>query len=161
MWLNQLFMDSAAHIEKRCKVRIAGGLLLAVLGLAAIFMVIMFERIPLLYLEEGGSEFMKGFYTGTGGGLLGAGIVTAMRNMRILKNPEMKKKREIWEFDERNRMLGLRCWAYAGYAMFVLLYIGMLAGGFIGKTVLLVLIAVAAVYALLLLVFRIILEKTM
>ena len=81
--------------------------------------------------------------------------------MRYLKNPELLKKGQVAEDDERNRLLGLRCWAYTGYAMFLVLYVGMLIGGFISPTVVVVLQTVLAVYALLLLVFRTILARCM
>ena len=161
MLLNQLFIDSPIDFEKRCKRRMIIGFLLAALGLVAVIIVMMADRLPILYLEESGSDFMEGFYVGAGGGLIGAGIVTAIKNMRYLKVPELKKKQEIIETDERNRMLGLRCWAYAGYSFFLVLYVGMLFAGLISKTVLTVLLVVGAVYAVLLLLFRLLLQKAM
>lgn len=161
MLLNQLFIDSPIDFEKRCKRRMIIGFLLAALGLVAVIIVMMADRLPILYLEESGSDFMEGFYVGAGGGLIGAGIVTAIKNLRYLKVPELKKKQEIIETDERNRMLGLRCWAYAGYSFFLVLYVGMLFAGLISKTVLTVLLVVGAVYAVLLLLFRLLLQKAM
>ena len=137
------------------------GFVLAALGLVAVIIVLMVDRLPILFLEAGGSDFMEGFYVGAGGGLMGAGLVTAIKNMRYLKVPELKKKQEIIETDERNRMLGLRCWAYAGYSFFLVLYIGMLFAGLISKTVLTVLLVVGAVYGVLLLIFRLLLSKAM
>jgi hypothetical protein len=58
-------------------------------------------------------------------------------------------------------MLGLRCWAYTGYTMMFMLYIGVLVSGFISMTVAKTLIFVAALFAVLLLVFRRLLEKAM
>ena len=137
------------------------GFVLAALGLVAVIIVLMVDRLPILFLEAGGSDFMEGFYVGAGGGLMGAGLVTAIKKMRYLKVPELKKKQEIIETDERNRMLGLRCWAYAGYSFFLVLYIGMLFAGLISKTVLTVLLVVGAVYGVLLLIFRLLLSKAM
>ncbi len=161
MLLNQMFIDSPIDFEKRCKRRIVMGFVLAALGLVAVIIVLMVDRLPILFLEAGGSDFMEGFYVGAGGGLMGAGLVTAIKNMRYLKVPELKKKQEIIETDERNRMLGLRCWAYAGYSFFLVLYIGMLFAGLISKTVLTVLLVVGAVYGVLLLIFRLLLSKAM
>ncbi|MEG0215460.1 MAG: hypothetical protein RR685_04865, partial [Hungatella sp.] len=117
------------------------------------------DWIPMMGLEA--DVFVSGFYTGTGYGLLAAGAITAIRNIRYLKNPQLKKKREIWETDERNRRLGLRSWAYAGYSMFVLLYIGMLISALVSVIVLKVLLVIAAGYGLLLLLFRSLLPKNM
>ena len=84
-----------------------------------------------------------------------------MRNLKYLRNPELKEKRRIYETDERNRMLGLRCWAYTGYTMMLMLYIGVLVSGFISMTVAKTLIFVVALFAVLLLVFRGLLQKVM
>ena len=58
-------------------------------------------------------------------------------------------------------MLGLRCWAYTGYTMMLMLYIGVLVSGFISMTVAKTLIFVVALFAVLLLVFRGLLQKVM
>lgn len=92
---------------------------------------------------------------------MGAGLVTAIKNIRYLKVPDIRKKQEIIETDERNRMLGLRCWAYAGYSFVLVLYIGMLFAGLISQTVLTVLLVVGAVYGVLLLIFWLLLQKAM
>lgn len=161
MLLNQMFVESPIDFEKRCRTRIILGFVLAALGLVAVIIVVVADRLPILYLEAGGGDFMEGFYVGAGGGLIGAGLVTAIKNIRYLKVPELKKKQEIMETDERNRMLGLRCWAYAGYSFFFVLYIGMLFAGLISKTVLMVLLVVGAVFGILFLIFRLLLQKTM
>lgn len=161
MWLNELFVETPIDFEKRCKLRIKLGIGLAVLGFLALLAVVVYEQIPVIYLEENGQDFIHGFYTGVGFGLIGAGIATAIKNRRYLKNPDLKKQRAIYETDERNRMLGLRCWAYTGYSFLFILYIGLLAAGFFGRTVLSVLLVVMAVYALLLLIFRRILRNIM
>ena len=58
-------------------------------------------------------------------------------------------------------MLGLRSWAYAGYAMLFILYIGILVSGFISIIILKTLLVILAVYVLDLFIFRMILQKTM
>lgn len=161
MWLKQLFIETPIDFERRCKTRIIAATLLAILGLISILMTVIVERLPILYLEAGSRDFTTGFYVGVGGGLLGAGIVTIIRNLRYLKKPELKKKQAILETDERNRMLGLRCWAYAGYGMFIFLYIGMMISGLISALVLKTLLVITGVYALLLLIFKILLQKSM
>ena len=162
MWLNQLFVENPINFEKRCKNRIVIGILFILLGAVAVALSFAAgERIPVLYLEPGYRDAIPGFYSGTGAGLIAAGLITVLRNIRYLKDPELKKKRKIYETDERNRMLGLRCWAYTGYTMMILLYIGILVSGFISLTVLTVLTTIAAIYAVLLLIFRFLLQKAM
>lgn len=163
MWLNQLFVEAPIDFEKRCRNRIILGSVIAVLGAVTFGLVFLKDLVPtfVLYLEPGWSDFVPGFYTGIGGGFLGAGIITVVKNYRYLKNPELNRKRKIYETDERNRMLGLRCWAYAGYSMFLFLYIGVIVSGFISVTAMKVLIGVAGAYGVLLLIFRRILQKCM
>ena len=162
MWLNQLFIENPIDFEKRCRNRIVYGICFILLGAAAIGLSFAIgNHAMVMYLEQGYKDFMPGFYGGTGFGLAAAGVITIIRNLKYLRNPELKEKRRIYETDERNRMLGLRCWAYTGYTMMLSLYIGILISGFISMTVTKTLIFVAALFAVLLLVFRRLLQKIM
>ena len=155
MWLNQLFIENPIDFEKRCRNRIVFGICFILLGAAAIGLSFAVRnRAMVMYLEQGYRDFMPGFYGGTGFGLAASGVISIIRNLQYLRNPELKEKRRIYETDERNRMLGLRCWAYTGYTMMLMLYIGVLVSGFISMTVAKTLIFVAALFAVLLLVFR-------
>ena len=162
MLLNNLFIDNPINFEKRCKTRIIASCLLLVLGAVTIALSFLGgDHIPVLYMTADHYDFIPGFYMGTGFGLLFAAIATIIKNVRYLKKPDLKKEREIYETDERNRMLGLRCWAYTGYTMMISLYIGILISGFISMTVTKTLISVAVFFAVLLLVFRRLLQKVM
>lgn len=161
MWLNHLFTENPIDFEKRCRGRIALGIFIAALGALTMLLSPIVKHFPVLYLEQGHRGFVPGFYTGIGLGLLAAGVLTAIRNRRYLHDPKLKKTREIYETDERNRMLGLRCWAYAGYSMFLALYAGVIISGFISLTAMKILLAVAAVFSLLLLIFRRLLQANM
>lgn len=161
MWLNQLFTETPIDFDRRCRNRIALGVLIAVLGAVTLLLPFAVKHLPVLFLEPGWQDYVPDFYTGLGFGLLAAGIITALKNNRYLKNPGLKKAREIYETDERNRMLGLRCWAYAGYSMFLALYLGVIISGFISLTAMKVLFAVAAVFSLLLLIFKRLLQHSM
>lgn len=162
MWLNQLFIETPIDFEKRCRNRIVFGICFILLGAAAIGLSFAVRnRAMVMYLEQGYRDFMPGFYGGTGFGLAASGVISIIRNLQYLRNPELKEKRRIYETDERNRMLGLRCWAYTGYTMMLMLYIGVLVSGFISMTVAKTLIFVAALFAVLLLVFRGLLQKVM
>ena len=130
MWLNQLFIENPIDFEKRCRNRIVYGICFILLGAAAIGLSFAVRNHAMvMYLEQGYKDFMPGFYSGTGFGLAAAGVISIMRNLKYLRNPELKEKRRIYETDERNRMLGLRCWAYTGYTMMISLYIGILISG--------------------------------
>lgn len=162
MWLNQLFFDHPIDFEKRCKLRIKTGIGVALLGMISIGIIFLTKgNFPVLYLAEDSREFISGFYSSLGVALIAAGFIIVVKNIRYLKNPSLRKKQEVAETDERNRLLGLRCWAYAGYTMFLVLYIGVLVSGFISTTILMVLEAIIVLYALLLLFFRLFLRRFM
>lgn len=148
MWLNRLFAEESIDFEKRCRLRIRVGLGIAALGLLAAAI-------------AGFKGSYAPFYGSMGVGLMAGGLLSAKRNRGYLKNPALRKEREVVENDERNRLLGLRCWAYTGYTMFLLLYMGILVGGFINPAAATVLLVVTGIYGLLLLLFRLILARAM
>ena len=162
MLLNNLFIDSPINFEKKCKTRITASCFLMALGVITIALSFLAgDQIPVLDMAADHYDFIPGFYMGTGFGLFFAAAATIIKNVRYLKKPEIRKEREIYETDERNRMLGLRSWAYAGYTMLLLLYIGILISGFISILILKTLLIILAVYVVVLFVFRMILQKTM
>lgn len=152
MLFEQLFGHGAINFEKKCRVRIRAGIGAALLGCISIAAAFAGEKI---------TEVTEQMCIWFGIGLVVGGILKVVRNRKILNNPKLKKSREIMETDERNREIGLKCWAYSGYTMFLLLYIGILAGVFYSEMIAQVLLVVTAVYALLLLIFRRLLEKSM
>lgn len=152
MLFEQLFGHGTMNFEKRCRVRIRAGMGAVLLGCIS---------IAAAFAGGEATEGMGQMCIWFGIGLVAGGILKVVRNRKILKNPELKKSREIAETDERNREIGLKCWAYSGYAMFLLLYLGILAGVFYNEMIAQVLLVVTAVYALLLLIFRWLLEKSM
>ncbi len=161
-WLKQLFTDSSVDFEKRCRTRIHWGVRFMILGVAAVLVVVLNHgQLPVMYAENGNGDFLPQFYVSLGCAMIASGAVTIVKNIRYLKNDGLRKQRALEETDERNRLLGLRAWAYSGYSMFLLLYLGILAGGFISVSLVKILLAVMAVYGLNLLIFRSILSKCM
>lgn len=124
-------------------------------------MLLGFLSITIAFIGQQEGSDMRQMYTCLGIGLAAGGIGVAVKNRMILKNPDLKRTREIMEKDERNRAIGLRCWACTGYTMFLLLYLGILAGGFLDEMIVHVLLVVEALYALLLLGFRLLLQRKM
>ncbi|MBQ4536536.1 MAG: hypothetical protein II994_02825 [Lachnospiraceae bacterium] len=143
------------NVEKRLKTRILYCVLLILLGIASLI-ISMGDVLPLKI-----SEYVTGFYTGIGFALIASGILTIVRNVRILKDPALLKERSIYENDERNRMISLKTWSYAGYAMFILLYAGMLVAAFISELVLNTLLVTLGVYALCIFFAGVYCKKTM
>lgn len=153
MLLNE--SKSGKDITQKIKLRIMYAALLAILGSVSLYVGIY---IP---LASGNTEFSSGFYTGTGSGIIAASIITIIKNVRLLKNKDALKRREIYEFDERNRMIGLKSWSYAGYAMFLLLYIALLFAGALNIIVMKTILGILAAFAVCLLISRCVLTKIM
>ena len=65
-------------------------------------------------------EIVDSYWSGMGGGLMGAGIVQLIRHVRYRKNEEYREKVDVALQDERNRFLTGKAWAWAGY-LFVLI----------------------------------------
>ena len=148
---NGLFSEQEREFEKRCRRRILVQKLLFLLGALAVFASLMYEKwMPVLFLEPGGREYVTEFYLVLGAALMAASLVQIYRTRRCLRDPELKKAKQLAESDERNRLIGLKCWAVSGYAMFLLLYLGVLVSGFVCMTVSTVLLATVAVFAVLL-----------
>lgn len=141
-------------IEKRVKLRIVYSVCLLILGIASLY---VGNFVP---LASGNMDYSSGFYSGLGCGLIAAAVITIIKNVRLLKNKEALKQRDIYESDERNRLIGLKSWSYAGYAMFVILYIALLAAGALNVVIMNTIMVVLAGFALCLLISRIIVERT-
>lgn len=153
MLINDLRMGK--NLKQKLKMRIGFCIVLILLGTASLYTGTCVE------LASGNADYSSGYYVGLGCGLIAASVITIIKNVRLLKNKEAFKQREIYEADERNRMIGLKCWSYAGYAMFVLLYIALLFAGAWNVVVMNTLLVILAAYALCLLISRCILSKIM
>ena len=101
-------MGQGFNFRKRCVLRVVWSVLLMILGVVSI---LIGGYVP---IPTANAEFSSGFYVGVGSGLVFAGIVLLIRNLRYLRREEVGKQREIWENDERNRMIGLKTWAWSG-----------------------------------------------
>lgn len=142
-------------IQQKLKLRTAYAALLGILGAVSLY---VGTCIP---LASGNSDYSSGFYVGIGCALIASGVITIIKNVRLLKDREALKQREIYESDERNRMIGLKCWSYAGYAMFILLYIALLFAGALNVLVMNTILAILAAFAVCLFVSKCILKRIM
>lgn len=143
------------RIEQKIKRRIYLCIFIIILGGASLY---VGNYVP---LASGNTNYSAGYYTGLGCALIASAVITIIKNKRLLKNKEALKQREVYESDERNRMIGLKSWSYAGYAMFVLLYIALLFAGAINVIVMNTLLVILAGFALCLFIVRFILTKIM
>lgn len=146
---------SGKNIKHRIKLRILYSVLLIILGGASLY---VGTNVP---LASGNSDYSSGYYVGLGFGLIAAAVITIIKNVRLLKNEQALKQQEIYESDERNQMIGLKSWSYAGYAMFILLYISLLFAGAINVIVMNTLLVILAAFAICLFISKCILMKIM
>ncbi len=96
-----LFCFSRLPFRTKTKIRLWLGVGIAMVGLCVALLSFRLGEWP----EPG---FMTGFYVGTGGGLLGSGIVTVVRMGIYLRDAERARKAELEEMDERNRFIQMR-----------------------------------------------------
>ena len=154
---------SQNRFTRRCRLRIFTGAAALILGAAALTAALasLSGTLPILYPEPESRGFMTNFYYGTGLGLIIAGVLLILRNHSCLKNPERRKQQEIREFDERSQAIGTRSWAYAGYSLFILLYVMILLSGFINVLIVKLLLCIMAAFVGLFLIWRMILSRRM
>lgn len=106
---------------KKIKLRIFFGFVIAAIGAGTFALALPNNAVA--------QTFMRGFYVGTGGGLFGAGLVTAIKNLMYLKNKERFKKQELKETDERNVYVYARSAQLAFYIGIYGLYLATVVTG--------------------------------
>ncbi|MDD3206333.1 MAG: hypothetical protein PHS74_11475 [Lachnospiraceae bacterium] len=100
----------------------------AVLFLAGIITILITQLAQFVWKVEL-MDYMHGFYTGIGVGLLVIAIFLYARNRRTLGSPERLRKERIKNTDERNLKIGQKSRMIALAALLVGIYVAMLIGG--------------------------------
>ena len=153
---------SSISFRKKVKLRIWLSFLIALLGFATIGIFVLANIVD--FASIGKTEhmrgFLDGFYTGMGGGLIGAGIVTAVKNIRLLKNPEKFKIAEIAESDERERFIIHKTFTAAAFITFVLLLVSTIIAGLYNPTVFVTLLCAFGAFVFVLMLSYIVIRKT-
>ena len=72
----------------------------------------------------GVAEVIDSYWSGMGGGLLGAGIVQLIRSLRYKSDPEYQAKADRANKDERNKFLAAQAWSWAGYLFVMIAAVG-------------------------------------
>jgi hypothetical protein len=111
------------------------GVCLSVLGLITLILSIVFNQ----YFTN---DFISGFYSGTGGGLMVFGAFITLYYAILPKKQVKYKKCEIAYADERNRFIGTMSGNISFYISMVIFYIAAVIAGFFNITVLVVLLGV-------------------
>ena len=84
-----------------------------------------------------------------------------LRNRSYLKDPERRRQQEIRGLTNAARPSVLKSWAYAGYSLFILLYVMILLSGFVSVLMVKLLLCIMAAFAGLLIIWRMILSRRM
>lgn len=69
-------------------------------------------------------DIVDSFWSGMGGALIGVGAIRIYQYIKYCKNPEYREKVEIERNDERNKFIGGRAWAWAGYIFVMINAVG-------------------------------------
>lgn len=128
--------------------------ILVLLGMAAIGLT--------LYTVGNGikvDDFAKGFYRGTGGGLIGAGTITIIINLYTMNNDKKFKEAEIKYRDERNKIILQKTAAVSFFICLFASYVGILILGLINEYIFNTLLVVFGIQGIILFVVYIVMNK--
>ena len=83
--------------------------------------------IGLVLIVCGIFDIVDSFWSGMGGALIAVGAIRLIQYFKYSRNPEYREKMEIERNDERNKFIGGRAWAWAGYGFVMLNAVGTIA----------------------------------
>lgn len=146
--------DLNKRFERKIKLRMVISLILVVFGMVSLGVSLYGAAMGMA-----GSDRIKGFYSGMGGGLIGAGTITFFRNLILLKNEEKRKIRQLVEYDERNRYLRSSTMTYSGYLMIGILYLGTVFAAFFNESLAVTLLTILGIYMAVIFMINIMLQK--
>lgn len=104
-------------------------------------------------------EFTSGAYSGLGGGLMGAGIVTVIKYKRVLRDPARFKTAEIEDTDERTGFIMGKTYAATFYIGTAVTFITAFVAAIYNPTVAKTLISVLGVYGVALMISYFVIKK--
>lgn len=91
-------------------------------------------------------EFVSGFYSGLGGGLIGAGVVTIIKARRMLRDPERFKAAEVEEKDERTIFVRDKTYVATTYIVMMTVIAALIVSMLFNTTVAMTLLGVLGVF---------------
>ena len=100
------------------------------------YMNIFYVVIGVALLACGIFEIVDSFWSGMGGALIAVGAIRLIQYFKYSRNPEYREKMEIERNDERNKFIGGRAWAWAGYGFVMLNAVGTIAFKIVGNDLL-------------------------
>ncbi len=92
-----------------------------------VYISVFWVVIGLVLIACGIFDIVDSFWSGMGGALIGVGAIRIYQYIKYRRNPEYREKVEIERNDERNRFIGGRAWAWAGYSFVLINAVGTIA----------------------------------
>ena len=92
-----------------------------------VYISVFWVVIGVVLLACGVLDIVDSFWSGMGGALIGVGAIRIWQFIKYRRNPEYREKVEIERNDERNRFIGGRAWAWAGYFFVLINAVGTIA----------------------------------
>ncbi len=89
-----------------------------------IYLSVFWVVIGIILIVCGILDIVDSFWSGMGGALIGVGVIRIVQFIKYRQNSEYREKVEIERNDERNKFIGGRAWAWAGYAYVMLNALG-------------------------------------
>ena len=94
---------------------------------------IFWIALGVVLIACGAAGFVDEYWSGMGGAFIAVGAIQILRYVRINKNEAYRERIETESKDERNRYLGGKAWAWAGYMYVIIAAIASIVLKFIGK----------------------------
>lgn len=151
-FLNETPASLAEYRALQAKQTLAARIL-AVVGLATL--VLGYFGTPLL-LPQGGSraDFLQGFYSGAGCGIVVAAAVWRCRLKKLLGDEAALKRAFVRDTDERSQAVNRRAMVMAGLVLVICLYAAVLVAGLVYPPLFWFCVAGNALYFVLFLAFH-------
>jgi len=92
-----------------------------------VYISVFWVVIGLVLIACGIFDIVDSFWSGMGGALIGVGAIRIWQYIKYRRNPEYREKVEIERNDERNRFIGGKAWAWAGYFFVLINAVGTIA----------------------------------
>lgn len=143
--------------RKALKIKMWASVIIIMIGLKGLLLVLLNQVGDLDSLTSPfgitlvNFDFMQGFYTGFGCGLIAVGVAIILRSAALLRNVEKYKKAEIEYMDERNRFIRSLTFNTTSSVFLIALAFGVMISGMFNLIVFVTLLGTFVVYLLLLL----------
>lgn len=86
-------------------------------------------------------NFVRGFYSGAGAGMIGVAVILLIRTVRLLRHDDARRSAQIKETDERQQLISMRTFSTASSICFGVTIVALIISAPLNFTVFLTLLA--------------------